>query len=276
MSFSGNLRALTIEGPVLCVGIDPHPDTLIHWGFSDTPEGLAGWVSLIAQKVRDAQIPIVKPQAAFFERHGVSGMRSLSHFVGEMRAHDILTVGDAKRGDIGSTMAGYAQAWLRPGADFEVDALTLAPYQGVGALVPAFEQAQAADKGVFVLASTSNPEAWATQSAKRTEGTTVAGGVIADLARWVNTYAPGDDGAFGVVVGATVDQEALGVDLTGCPRMPILAPGYGAQGAVLADAKRHFPSSVSVLAVAARSIVGQSPDGFEDRYTVQARELRGV
>jgi orotidine-5'-phosphate decarboxylase len=91
------------------------------------------------------------------------------------------SIGDAKRGDIGTTMAAYAQAWLTPGADFEVDAVTVSPYLGVGALRPALELAAEHNKGIFVLAATSNPEASHLQSSRGRSGDTVARQVFAEL-----------------------------------------------------------------------------------------------
>jgi len=170
-------------------------------------------------------------------------------------------IGDAKRGDIGSTMEGYADAWLRPGSDFEVDALTVVPYQGLGALQPALERAHTHDKGVFVLAATSNPEARVTQSARRHDGHTVASGVVHDLHGWVTSQGA-NPGSYGVVVGATVDLGALGVDLGGHPDMPILAPGYGAQGALLGSARAGFPWSRHVIPVVARSVLEAGPNVF--------------
>ena len=171
--------------PALCLGIDPHPEVLDAWGAPDSAEGLGRFVKDIVPLVVDSGCSVVKPQVAFFERHGIAGMRALGLLLQDLRSSDITVIGDAKRGDIGSTMAGYAQAWLTPGSDFEVDALTVVPYQGVGSLEPALSLAAEHSKGVFVLAATSNPEAWETQRALRSDGSSVAQGVVWDLAQWV-------------------------------------------------------------------------------------------
>lgn len=261
MSYATRLDALTRSGPALCVGIDPHPVLLEKWGFDDTAGGLESWSKLVAEAVQASGIEVVKPQVALFERMGVAGMSALSGLLGLLREAGLLVIGDAKRGDIGSTMEGYADAWLRPGSDFEVDALTVVPYQGLGALEPALERAHTHDKGVFVLAATSNPEAHVTQSARRHDGHTVAGGVLHDLERWVATHGASPEN-YGVVVGATLELETLGVDLAAHPAVPVLAPGYGAQGATLGSSRQKFASSRHVIPVVARSVLEAGPDGF--------------
>jgi orotidine-5'-phosphate decarboxylase len=272
VSFGQALEGWIAEGAVLCVGLDPHPETLADWGFPDTPEGLQGWAHRVVAEVGKADVAVAKPQVAFFERHGVAGMSALAEMLGMLRTIGVLTIGDAKRGDIGTTMRGYARAWLVPGADFEVDALTLSPYLGFGSLLPALEQAVAAHKGVFVLAATSNPEAWATQSALTTSGSTVAGEIIDQLATFARS-APAHSSGLGVVLGATVNQAAMGIDMAHYPGMPILSPGFGQQGAAFDRWRDIFPASRSVLAVAARSLSGGGPEGFVDRVSSAQSEL---
>lgn len=266
MSYATRLGALTASGPVLCVGIDPHPALLASWGFDDTAQGLELWSELVANTMVSSGVQVVKPQVALFERGGVAGMSVLATLLGSLRQSGLVVIGDAKRGDIGSTMEGYADAWLRPGADFEVDALTVVPYQGLGALAPALERAHSHDKGVFVLAATSNPEALVTQSAKRDDGKTVGAGVLHDLSDWVRAAGAPEEN-YGVVVGATIDQRALGLDLGGYSTMPVLVPGYGAQGAELATARESFARSSHVIPVVARSVLAAGPDGFAEAIT---------
>jgi orotidine-5'-phosphate decarboxylase len=262
-------------GLELCVGLDPHPAVLAAWGCADSTQGLSQWSTVVLDEVLRARVAVVKPQVAFFERHGVLGMSALSNLIQGLREKSVVVIGDAKRGDIGSTMTGYAEAWLSPGSDFEVDALTLVPYQGVGALAPALDLAYAQDKGIFVLAGTSNPEAWATQSAVRADGHSVAGGVLSDLATFVAQQGADKHSLFGVVVGATVDQASLGINLRDHPAMPVLAPGYGAQGARLADVTKHFPHSDLTLPVAARSLLMSGPREFAQLYSQARAEMGG-
>jgi orotidine-5'-phosphate decarboxylase len=272
VSFATVLAELTEQGPALCVGLDPHPDVLDHWQCGDSPEGLARWVHAVIEAIAEAEVALVKPQVALFERHGVSGMASLSQLLGQLRDEGVATVGDAKRGDIGSTMTGYADAWLTPHGDFEVDALTVNPYLGVTDLVPAFELAATGGKGVFVLAATSNPGGQEIQSALTSRGNTVAASVLDDVASYVRTH-PGAQGSHGVVIGATVDHGRAGVDLVGHPHLPILSPGFGAQGAQLGKCKEIFATSTHVIAVAARSLLMSGREGFTEAVAGAVREL---
>jgi orotidine-5'-phosphate decarboxylase len=270
MTFASALSEMRVDRVSLCIGVDPHAHILDAWGLEDTPRGLDRFVDLVVEKLGDTRV-VVKPQVAFFERHGVAGMTALAKFLGLCRAHGIASIGDAKRGDIGSTMAGYADAWLTPGSDFEVDALTLVGYQGVGALEPALDLAVNHGKGVFVLAATSNPEAWPTQSARRSDGLTVAAGVIADMESW-RERNPLAQGSHGIVIGSTVSQEQLGLDLSAHPTIPVLAPGYGAQGASLAAVREHFPHSASLIPVSARAILDGGIDEFGPRIEAARQE----
>lgn len=256
----------------LCVGVDPHPAVLADWGCSDSPEGLQSFVGRIAVELRSAGVRVVKPQVALFERHGIAGMTALAALLADLRSDGLHSIGDAKRGDIGTTMAAYAQAWLTPGADFEVDAVTVSPYLGVGALRPALELAAEHNKGVFVLAATSNPEASHLQSSRGRSGDTVARQVFAELEVFHSLH-PDTRSTHGVVVGATVDQRALGLDLATATGMTVLAPGFGAQGVALADASSLFPHTERLLPVAARSLVSGGADGFVDRIHHARSEL---
>ena len=256
----------------LCVGIDPQATVLEAWGLPDTEAGLSSFVGAIVPLLEDSGTEVAKPQVAFFERHGVAGMRQLAVLVGELRMRGIRVIGDAKRGDIGSTLVGYAEAWLSPGADFEVDYLTLAPYQGLGALEPALTLATEHGKTVFVLAATSNPEAWPTQRALRADGLSVAHGVVRDLSQW--GYSRGlSPSAHGVVLGATIAPDDFGITMSDYPGMPVLSPGFGHQGASLSHARNLFPSATPVFAVVARSVLLAGEDGFVSAIQSAQREL---
>lgn len=272
MNFGDTLHHLTSEGPALCVGIDPHPSILATWGFPDTPAGLEGFIDVLMEALAEAECLIVKPQVALFERHGIQGMSVLATLLGRLRVGGVLSIGDGKRGDIGSTMAGYATAWLTPGADFEVDALTVSPYLGVGALAPALELAASFNKGIFVLAATSNPEATSVQAAVTASGQSVASEVLSGVADFVSAN-PQAKRSLGVVVGATVDQRALGIDLAQHTFMPILSPGFGAQGTPLARARGLFPKQRCVIAVAARSLLSGGAEGFAGTLRAASKEL---
>ena len=142
----------------LCVGIDPHPYLLQQWGLEDTVDGLRRFSEACVEAFADTAA-LVKPQVAFYERFGSQGFAVLEDTLQYLREAGCLTVADAKRGDIGSTMAGYADAWLGESSPLRADAVTVSPYLGVAALQPVFDLAAKTGRGVFVLAATSNPEA---------------------------------------------------------------------------------------------------------------------
>ncbi len=173
-----------------------------------------------------AGFAVVKPQVAFFEAHGAAGYAVLQDTIAALRGAGVLVLADAKRGDIGSTMAAYAAAWLGD-SPLAADAVTVSPYLGFGSLRPLLDVAAARGRGAFVLAATSNPEGASVQRAvlPGTDARSVAQ-VIVDEAAAVNRAAGPAPGSVGVVVGATAaeipDVRALGG--------PVLVPGVGAQG----------------------------------------------
>ncbi len=252
------------SGPVLCAGLDPSASILTAWGLSDTPEGLTQWVSLAVDAVENSGVRVVKPQIAFFERHGLAGMRALAQLMGTLRARGVFVIADAKRGDIGPSVEGYAEAWLTPGGDFEADALTLHPFHGVGSLVPAMSLAHTHEKTVFVLVATSNPEARELQAAVTHSGQSVSQRILHELSTYATEHALSSS-AVGAVVGATIDHEASGLGLEAFPDLPILAPGYGAQGADIATAANAFPDHNCVLPVSARALLDGGPQEFVTR-----------
>ncbi|SDL74637.1 orotidine-5'-phosphate decarboxylase [Corynebacterium mycetoides] len=241
----------------LCVGIDPHAGLLREWGLDDDVAGLAEF-SRICVDAFAGHVALVKPQVAFFERFGSAGYTVLEDTLAALRASDSLTVADAKRGDIGSTMEGYARAWLSAGSPLEADAVTLTPYLGLGSLDPAIELARAGGKGVFVMAANSNPEAEQFQS-QEVGGVTIAQQMVDGCAAYNSGTKVGD---VGVVVGATVETpprlDALGA--------PVLMPGVGAQGGTLEDASRVAGSAAHlVFPSVSRSVLSAGPNPRELR-----------
>ncbi|MGH4015144.1 MAG: orotidine-5'-phosphate decarboxylase [Pseudonocardiaceae bacterium] len=246
--------AVAARGP-LCAGIDPHPTLLHDWGLADDAGGLERF-ALCAVEALAPEVALVKPQSAFFERHGARGVAVLERVLAAAREAGALVLLDVKRGDIGSTMTGYAEAFLSQAAPLGADAITVSPYLGVGALEPAFELARSTGRGVFVLALSSNPEGAQVQAAVTGTGSTVAQSVVDSVAaRNLGRHPVGD---IGVVVGATAPAGALRLDsLNG----PVLAPGLGAQGATLADLRRVFGSAVGqVLPAISRDLLRHGPE----------------
>jgi orotidine-5'-phosphate decarboxylase len=231
--FGARLRAAKQARGPLCVGIDPHPELLVRWGLADDPTGLDRFTRTVVEALAD-RVAVLKPQVAFFERFGSRGLAVLERALPEIRAAGALVLLDAKRGDIGSTNAGYASAYLDPGSPLAVDAVTAHPYLGVGALAPLVALARAHGGGVFVLALTSNPEAAVVQRARTAGGRSVAQSVVDEISQ-LNRGVAG--GSFGVVVGATADPGGLDLSRLGGP---VLVPGLGAQGGSAADLVTRF------------------------------------
>jgi orotidine-5'-phosphate decarboxylase len=216
-------RALDERGP-MCVGIDPHPSLLIAWGLPDTAEGLAAFSRTVVEALAD-RVAVVKPQSAFYERFGSLGVTILESTIRQLRQAGALVILDVKRGDIGSTAAAYADAYLDPDAPMAVDAITASPFLGFGSLRPMIDTALAAGRGVFVLVRTSNPEGASVQTARTGDGRTVAQLMIDEIAQVNDGVRPIGD--LGAVVGATIDEPDIDFTfLNG----PVLVPGLGAQG----------------------------------------------
>ncbi|GAA1675621.1 orotidine 5'-phosphate decarboxylase [Citricoccus zhacaiensis] len=304
-------------GP-LCLGIDPHPQLLHDWDLPDTPVGLERFsmtaLEAAAGEDGSSAVAAIKPQVALYERHGSAGFAVLERLLREARDEQVLTIADAKRGDIGSTMAGYAEAWLSDDSPLAADAVTLSPYLGYDSLAPALELAVATGRGVFVLALTSNPEGASVQHAGGLEGSVarsitasaardnaraLASGHVADangtadtngttgstgVNEGTGTGAGGGTavrpalGPVGLVVGATVagQAERLGLDLAGV-RGALLAPGFGAQGASGAGMRAGFGSAwPSVLATSSRAILRRGPSvgGLREGIREALEDLR--
>ena len=194
--------AMRTYGPV-CVGIDPHAGLLKEWGLDDDAHGVREF-SLRVIEALGGRVAAFKPQAAFFERHGSRGVAVLEEVIAACREVGTLCIVDAKRGDIGSTMDGYAHAFLSDSSPLAGDAVTLSPYLGVGSLTPALELARQTGRGVFVLALTSNPEGASVQHARGADGVSVAGHVVSQLADFNSQCDKQHLGPAGIVVGATV------------------------------------------------------------------------
>jgi orotidine-5'-phosphate decarboxylase len=285
--FGRRLAAAVAERGPLCVGIDPHRALLVDWGVGDDVEGLRRFTDLVVDALA-GHVAVLKPQMAFYERHGARGVAVLEEAVAHARAAGALVLLDAKRGDIGSTMDAYGE-YLGSDHPMQVDALTVSPFLGPGSLEPAVRTARRFGGGLFVLARTSNPEGGEVQSAL-VGGRTVAQSVVDAVGRWnAPDWLVGDPepdpaayadqqgrwgwatGSFGVVVGATLPE--LDVDLAGL-RGPVLAPGLGAQGGSVADLRRLFGAGRAVVPTVSRDVLGAGPDAVAlraaaDRWTAE-------
>jgi len=287
-SFGARLRVAMDELGPLCAGIDPHPGLLAHWGLDETVQGLETFAMTCVEAFAGT-VAVVKPQSAFFERFGSAGIAVLERTLTGLREAGTLSVLDVKRGDIGSTMTAYAQAYLSDDSPLRADAITLSPFLGFGSLSPALDLARESGRGVFVLALTSNPEGPGVQHATL-DGRSVAGSIVDGVTR-LNAINDANDagnadggarvlGSVGMVIGATVGDAVrrLGLDLAGA-NAPLLAPGVGAQGATTADLRMVFGAATgNVLASSSREILGAGPQGpalkAAARHT--ARQLNAI
>ncbi len=256
-------RAVTERGP-LCVGIDPHAALLQRWGLADDVAGLERFAFTVVEALAD-QVAVLKPQSAFFERFGSRGIGILESIIRQSREAGVLVLLDVKRGDIGSTMAAYADAYLAPASPLRADAITVSPYLGVGSLRPAFDAAAAHGGGVFVLALTSNPEGPTVQHAVTASGRSVAQTVIDEISQ-LNAGAD-PLGSIGAVVGATIGD--TGHDLSKV-NGPLLAPGLGAQGGTPDQLRTIFGENLqNVLPSYSREVLGAGPRGADLRAAAQ-------
>ncbi|MFD3946940.1 orotidine-5'-phosphate decarboxylase [Streptomyces sp. NPDC058579] len=272
LSFGTRLRTAMDERGPLCVGIDPHAALLASWGLDDDIAGLERFTFTVVEALAET-VAVFKPQSAFFERFGSRGVAVLERAVADLRAAGGLVVMDAKRGDIGSTMAAYAEAFLRKDSPLFSDALTVSPYLGYGSLKPAVDLARESGAGLFVLALTSNPEGAEVQRAVREDGRTIGATMLAHLAEENAGETP--MGSFGAVVGATLgDLSSFDLDING----PLLAPGLGAQGASPADLPAVFGAAVrNVVPNVSRGVLKHGPDAAAlrasaERYATEIRE----
>ncbi len=254
--FGARLRERRRELGALCVGIDPSASVLESWGRPPTIEGLE-YVAREILEVVGELVAVVKVQVAFFERFGSAGLRVLESLLGDARDVGVVTIADAKRGDIASTNEGYAEAWLGAGSPLRSDAVTASPYLGVAALAPLYRVAAETGRGFFVLAATSNDEGRLVQDARDVQGRRVRDLVLDDVAAY-NDRLDGL-GSLGVVLGATREPPAFDLSRLGGP---VLVPGVGTQGGSLEQVARLSAACApdTVIVNVSRAIAAAGPD----------------
>jgi orotidine-5'-phosphate decarboxylase len=234
--------AVRAKGTALCVGLDPRWESLpqtVRARHDDTPAGVAAAYEAFCLRVLEIVAPVagvVKPQSAFFEACGPAGMVTLQRVLRRAKDLGLVTILDAKRGDIASTAAAYADAAFTA---FDADALTVNPYLGRDAVEPFLTDARRGGRGLFVLVRTSNPGAGQFQDLV-CDGRPVYQHVAAAVAAWsregLGACGLGDVGA---VVGATQPAE-LRLLREQLPGVWFLVPGYGTQGGTAADVRAAF------------------------------------
>lgn len=241
------------------MGIDPHPGLLRDWGLSVDAAGVEAFARRVVEAV-GTQVAVFKPQSAFFEIHGSAGIAALERTLADIAGAGAVSILDVKRGDIGSAMDAYAEAYLADGSPLAADAITVSPYLGFGSLQPAFDRAHRFGRGVYVLARTSNPEGAQVQLGSAGSRGTVAQQII-DAAQRLN--AETGQHAVGLVVGGT--HSDLGCDLTGF-NGSILVPGIGFQGGRIDDLPTLFGAALAnVLPAVSRDVPRGEPGRQRDR-----------
>ncbi|MBV7432151.1 orotidine-5'-phosphate decarboxylase [Dermabacteraceae bacterium TAE3-ERU5] len=276
--FGERLQAAVAENGPLCVGIDPHPGLLADWGLPDSASSLREFALRVVE-ASQGLAAAVKPQSAFFERHGSAGVAVLEETLAALRASGTLSILDVKRGDIGSTMSAYADATLRPGAPLEADAITVSPFLGYASLRPALDLVAEYGKGIYVLALTSNPSGPQVQHARPTESEianllpgnaepSVAALIAAEVARSnaeeVTNHGITGWGSAGLVIGATVGDAVRRLDLdlgASAGATTVLAPGFGAQGAGPQEREKVFAEAAPrALVSVSRGVLSAGPN----------------
>ncbi len=250
-----------------CLGIDPTPQLLKAWRLEHSDEGLARMCETVITAAED-RLAIVKPQSAFFERFGSKGIQVLERLIDSFHERGTLVLVDGKRGDIGTTVEAYAQAYLGPSSAFRADAMTAHAYLGFGALKPLLTHAVDTGAGVFVVVRSSNTEGIPLQNAVLKDGRTVADS-LADMMTEFNEQTSGtvsatergtEIGPVGAVVGATIENDLL-TTLERLPRSLILAPGIGHQGATYEDLRKRFERHAArAIPSSSRAVLDRGPD----------------
>ena len=262
------VKTFTTSGQ-LCVGMDPSVEQLKQWGLAETVAGAEQFCMQIIDSC-SGEIGLLKPQVSFFEQFGSEGFAALERVLVRASEAGFIIFADAKRGDIGTTMDGYARAWLSKEGPFVADAVTVSPYLGAESLDPTIAFASSNSKGVFILAATSNPEAKVLQSSISDNQRSVA----SNVSSYAAVFNKESMGSVGLVIGAQANLIDMDIDPKKLIHTPILAPGFGAQGAKLSNARSIFRelAEVTIFSVS-RSVAGESPVGLRERVQSAKAEL---
>jgi len=256
-SFATRFAAVRKTHGPLVLGADPHGQVLADWGLSDDADGLERFTDIVLGAAAGTA-GLIKPQSAFYERHGWRGIRALSRLVAAARGEGLLVILDVKRGDVGSTNDAYAQSYLGEGAALRADAVTVHPYLGLAAMGEYVDRAHQSGGCLLVVVRSSNPEGRVVQGADAGHGQTVDQRLFADIAALNARLAPGAIGPVGAVVGPVAVEPPL--DMAAANGL-LLAPGVGAQGASPADVAATFAACPDrVMPSASRSLLAAGPD----------------
>lgn len=239
----------------ICVGLDPMLDYIPEHvlskaleEFGETLEGAAEAIWQYNKEIIDHVydlIPSVKPQIAMYEQFGIEGLQAYVKTVNYCQEKGLLVIGDAKRGDIGSTSSAYATAHIgkvKVGSNrltaFGTDFLTINPYLGTDGVKPFVDVCKEEDKGLFVLVKTSNPSSGEFQD-RLIDGRPLYELVAEKVVEWGTQSMDGTYSNVGAVVGATYPEMSRILRKL-MPNTYFLVPGYGAQGGTAEDLKPCF------------------------------------
>lgn len=239
----------------ICVGLDPMlgyiPEHILkrsYEQFGETLEGAADAVWQFNKEIIDKTwdlIPSVKPQIAMYEQFGIEGLKAYQKTVDYCQEKGLIVIGDAKRGDIGSTSAAYAAGHLgkvqvgsKTYSGFHTDFLTVNPYLGTDGVKPFVDVCRAEDKGLFILVKTSNPSSGEFQD-RLIDGRPLYELVAEKVVEWGADCMDGTYSNVGAVVGATYPEMSKILRKL-MPHTYFLVPGYGAQGGTAADLRHCF------------------------------------
>lgn len=261
-------------GPLVW-GLDPSGALLEDWGLGDTADGLDRFADIVIEAAVGT-VGLVKPQSAFFERHGWRGFRTLQRLIAESRDAGLLVILDVKRGDVGTTNDAYAEAFLGTGAPLAADAVTVHPYLGLAAMNAFVTRADAAGSALLVVTRSSNPEGRTVQASRGPSGHSVEETLLREIGALNAHLAPGGTGPIGAVIGPTHTEPSL--DLAAMNGL-FLAPGVGAQGATAADVASVFAAVPDkVMPSASRTLLTAGPDvdRLRDTAAASAAEFRAA
>lgn len=258
----------------VCVGLDPDFNRLPpalklkaqnEYGYNR--RAIAQCILRFNQEIIDAVKDIavcIKPQAAMYEEYGHWGVKALEETISYCHHRGLLTILDAKRGDIGSTAQAYARGYIgkinfwedKKKKVFNADAMTINPYLGFDSIEPFLNQATAEGKGLFVLVKTSNPGSKDLQDLKLASGEMIYERVAQLVAQWSTDLTKNHNyQLLGAVIGATYPEAAKKLRKM-MPHSYFLVPGFGAQGATAQDLVSFFNADgLGALINASRSVI---------------------
>lgn len=263
------------------MGLDPRYEMLPECVTNKYPKTLEGAAQAIIEYNKALIdetcdiIPAIKPQIAFYEMFGVPGMKAFEETCKYAKEKGMIVIVDAKRGDIGSTAAGYSNAYLgktkigdMEEAIFDVDFITVNPYMGTDCVKPFIEDCKKYNKGLFILVKTSNPSSGELQDIKLESGEEVYTNVAKLVEKWGEELrGEYNYSSIAAVVGATYPKQLEEIRKT-APHTFFLIPGYGAQGGKPEDIALGFDKNgLGGIVNASRSLMcAYKSDRWKDEF----------